>query len=136
MSKSQPSFLFVDDDAYSREVLQVILGKVMGYTDVIAFEDSKDFMERLKNLPRIPDVIFLDIQIQPLDGYEMLKLVRSDPTYQNSKVVALTASIMPSDVAHLQQVGFDGLIGKPLVHKIFPGLLRKLLAGEGIWYIP
>ena len=43
---------------------------------------------------------------------------------------------MPSDVALLQQAGFDGLIGKPLVHKIFPELLHKILAGGPIWYIP
>ena len=93
-------------------------------------------MERLKALPEKPDIIFLDIQVQPLNGYEMLKLIRSDPDYQDSKVVAVTANIMPSDVSHLQQVGFDSLIGKPLVHKVFPELVRKILAGEQIWYIP
>lgn len=128
--------MFVDDDAPSREVLKVILNRVAGYNRVELFEDSQDFMQRLHALPDAPDVIFLDIQVPPIDGYEMLKLIRSDPAYQNSRIIAVTASIMPSDVALLQQAGFDGLIGKPLVHKIFPELLHKILAGEPIWYIP
>lgn len=136
MTDQAPLFLFVDDDAPSREVMKVILNRVMGYNRVELFEDSQDFMERLRALPGTPDVIFLDIQVPPVDGYEMLKLIRSDPAYQNARIIAVTASIMPSDVALLQQAGFDGLIGKPLVHKIFPELLHKVMAGEPIWYIP
>ena len=136
MTDAQPSFLYVEDDAFSQQVLRMILTRVMGYSKLTEFEDSKDFMERLKALPEIPTIIFLDIQVQPLNGYEMLKLIRSDATYQASKVIALTASIMPSDVVMLQKVGFDGLIGKPIAHKLFPGLVQKILAGEPVWYIP
>ena len=136
MAEKQPSFLYVDDDAFSRQILQMILVRVMGFSDLTLFEDSQNFLERLKALPQIPEVIFLDIQIEPIDGYEMLKLIRGDEALQHCKVIALTASIMPSDVAHLQQVGFDALIGKPIVHKMFPDLLKKVLAGEQMWYIP
>jgi CheY-like chemotaxis protein len=136
MPDLQPSFLYVDDDAFSRQIMQTILGRVMGFTHLTLFEDSANFMERLKTLPKIPDIIFLDIQLSPIDGYEVLKLIREEPVFDQSKVIALTASIMPSDVSHLQQVGFDGLIGKPLVHKVFPDLVYKLLAGEQLWYIP
>jgi hypothetical protein len=40
------------------------------------------------------------------------------------------------DVARLQEAGFDGLIGKPLAHKVFPRLLEQIMNGEAIWYIP
>ena len=136
MIDTQPAFLYVEDDIFSQQVLAMILTRIMGYSKLTQFEDSKDFMERLKALPEKPNIIFLDIQVQPLNGYEMLKLIRSDADFQDCKVVAVTANIMPSDVSHLQQVGFDSLIGKPLVHKVFPELVRKILAGEQIWYIP
>lgn len=136
MTDSQPSFLYVEDDAFSREVMQMILERLMGNSQIYLFDDSVDFIKRLKALPVIPDMIFLDIQLAPLDGFEMLKLIRQESAYNASKVIALTASIMPSDVTHFRQVGFDGLIGKPLVHKVFPELVRRLLAGERLWYIP
>ena len=136
MTDKEPLFLFVDDDLPSREVMQVILERVMGYSQVAMFGDSHDFLARLQALRAVPAVIFLDIQVAPIDGYEMQKLIRSDPAYQDTQVIAVTASIMPSDVALLQQAGFDGLIGKPLVHKVFPELLQRILAGESIWYIP
>ena len=136
MIDKQPAFLYVEDDIFSRQVLEMILTRIMGYSKLTLYEDSKDFMERLKALPEKPAIIFLDIMVQPLTGYEMLKLIRSDPELQECKVVAVTANIMPSDVTRLQQMGFDSLIGKPLVHKVFPELVRKILAGEQVWYIP
>jgi CheY-like chemotaxis protein len=136
MIDKQPSFLYVEDEIFSRQVLEMILTRIMGYSKLTLYEDSKDFMERLKELPEKPAIIFLDIMVQPLTGYEMLKLIRSDPELQECKVVAVTANIMPSDVTRLQQMGFDSLIGKPLVHKVFPELVRKILAGEQVWYIP
>jgi CheY-like chemotaxis protein len=93
-------------------------------------------MTRLQALPQVPDVIFLDIQIRPLNGYEILSQLRADPAYQSVKVIALTASVMVQDVARLQETGFDGLIGKPVAHKIFPRLLNDIFAGEPVWYIP
>ena len=131
-----PSFLYVEDDEASRQVLEVIMSKVMGYDDLTFFENSTDFMARLKALPAIPVVIFLDIQVRPLNGYQMIELIRADQTYQNTKIIAITSSVMASDVAELRKAGFDGMIGKPLVLKMFPGLLRKILSGGEVWYIP
>ena len=136
MSTKQPHFLYVEDDPHSREVLQMILKKVMGYQHIHFFENSENFMDRLRSLPQVPDVIFLDIQIRPQNGYEILTQLRADPAYQSVKVVALTASVMVQDVARLQETGFDGLIGKPVAHKVFPRLLNDIFAGRPVWYIP
>ena len=136
MTTEQPHFLYVEDDPHSREVLQMILTKVMGYTQIHFFENSEDFMTRMQDLPQVPDIIFLDIQIRPMNGYEILTLLRADPIYETVKVVALTASVMVQDVARLQEAGFDGLIGKPVAHKVFPRLVNDIFAGEPVWYIP
>ena len=136
MTDEQPHFLYVEDDPHSREVVQMILTKVMGYTQIHFFENSEDFLNRLNSLPQVPDVIFLDIQIRPMNGYEVLALLRTNPIYDTVKVIALTASVMVQDVARLQAAGFDGLIGKPIAHKVFPRLLKDVFEGEPVWYIP
>ena len=51
-------------------------------------------------------------------------------------IVAMTANVMSYDIEQLQQAGFDGLIGKPVVRRIFPQLVERLLAGESVWYVP
>ena len=136
MSNPQPHFLYVEDDMRSRKVVELLLSRVMGYEHVTTFEDSANFMERVRALPTIPDVIFLDVQIKPHDGYAMINMLRSDPTYQKATIIAMTANVMSHDVEQLQQVGFSGLIGKPILKENFPDLVKKLLAGESVWYIP
>jgi len=136
MNDAQPCFLYVEDDLHSREVVELLLTKIMDFKQIDFFESSDNFMERLGALPKIPDVIFLDIYIRPTNGYELLKMIRNDPNYQNTLLIAVTASVMSSDVAQLKEAGFDGLIGKPIVHKVFPRLINNILSGEPVWYIP
>ena len=136
MNHVQPHFLYVEDDMSSRKVVELLLTKVMGYRHVTIFEDSVNFMERVRALPQAPDVIFLDVQITPHDGYEMIKMLRSEPDYQQATIIAMTANVMSHDVEQLQQVGFSGLIGKPVLKENFADLVEKLLSGEPIWYVP
>ncbi len=132
---TEPSFLYIDDDPISREVLKILLETVMGFEQVRYFADSRDFMERLRALPMVPTVIFLGIEVTPHNGYEMLAAIRQDPRYQETKIIAVTAYVMVSDVEKMKAANFTGLISKPIIHRIFPDLLQKILAGEPVWYI-
>ena len=136
MDNHEPHFLYVEDDGMSREIFEVLLKEILGYSHLTVFEDSANFMERLNALPTNPNVFFLDIQIDPHDGYEMLKMLRSDPNYHDATVIAMTANVMSYDIEQLRQAGFDGLIGKPIMQRVFPQLVEKLLSGESVWYVP
>ncbi len=129
------SILYIDDDTISREVVKIILEKIMGFEQVAYFEDSRNFMEKIQNLPTVPAVIFVALQVKPVDGYEMLATIRRDPTYDDTKIIAVTAYVMVGDVERMQKAGFTGLISKPIIHRIFPALFNKILAGESVWYI-
>jgi CheY-like chemotaxis protein len=136
MAPQQPKFLYVEDDPMSREVLRILILRVMGYKDLTLFDSSDKFLEKLRAVPYIPDVIFLDIQMSQHDGYELLQMIRAESAYKDSKVIAMTANVMASDVQGLRKVGFDGLIGKPLLKDVFPDLLKRILDGESIWFVP
>jgi len=62
-------------------------------------------------------------------------MLRNDPEFKGSKVVALTASVMSEEVARLKRSGFDGAIAKPLNIDAFPGLISRIINGESVWYI-
>ncbi len=136
MSRSTPSFLYVEDDASSRRIVEVLLCRIMGFSAVAIFENTVNFLANVRALPISPDVIFLDIQTRPYDGYEVLRLLRGDGTYEAAIVIAMTANVMSHDVELLKKAGFNGLIGKPLLNDTFPQLVEKILAGESIWYVP
>lgn len=131
-----PVFLYVEDDMLSRKVVDTILTRVMKFNHLTVFDDSHDFATRLKDLVDIPDIIFLDIQIGPIDGYQMLQIIRDMPDYQDATVIAMTANVMSHDVEQLKSAGFDGLVGKPLLSNIFPKLVEKIIANEPVWFVP
>lgn len=130
------SFLYVEDDDMSRTVMQYMTKLLDAEPTVIIWEDSSDFLDRLRALDAVPDIVFLDVQIGPIDGFEMLQQIRGEPAYTNVPVIAMTASVTSSEIEDLKQAGFDGLIAKPVRKKLFAELIKRILDGESIWYVP
>lgn len=126
--------LCVEDEARSRRVMQLLLSGRLGINTIL-FENSENFQELAEALDPKPNLVFLDIHIEPLDGFEMLKILRQSPAYAKIPVIALTASVMNEEIQQLQLAGFDGCIGKPINIDSFPKTLEAILAGETIWQI-
>jgi CheY-like chemotaxis protein len=135
MNLDQIGFLYVEDDLLSREIMQMMMQNLLGIQKLTVFSDSTDFIERVRALAAKPDVILLDIHVKPHNGFEMLDMLRADPTLRSTKVIALTASVMNEEVQRLRTSGFDGAIGKPLSIQTFPALVTRIVKGETVWHI-
>lgn len=131
---TQPVFLYVEDDALSREIMQMMMGG-LGYNQLTIFPDSENFLARAEALTPRPDVILLDVHVLPYDGFEMLDMLRSSPVLADRTVIAVTASVMNEEVSRLRTVGFNGAIGKPLDFDAFSDLIDRVLRGEEVWYV-
>ncbi len=129
------SFLYVEDDPRSRQVMELIMTKAMKAQNLVMFADSTDFIPRVKAVAKRPNVILLDIHVEPYDGFAMLRMIRQDPELQQARVIALTASVMNEEVEEMRARGFDGAISKPLSVSLFPGLMERIVAGEAVWHV-
>ena len=135
MNSQQPILVYVEDDEASIFVMKMVVERVMGLPELYVLKSRADFVQQVKGLGVVPDVFLLDIQMKPYDGVELLAMLRSDPQFINSKVVALTASVTNEEVSLLKSGGFDGAIAKPLNIDVFPDLITRIIDGEQIWYI-
>jgi CheY-like chemotaxis protein len=129
------TFLYVEDDPRSREVMKLLMTKAMRVKNLIIFEDSANFNSRLKDLQQRPDVFLLDIHVLPYDGFGMLNMIRQNPDLKEAKVIALTASVMNEEVDAMRAKGFDGAIGKPLSMSTFPRLIERIVMNEPVWHV-
>ena len=102
---------------------------------LICFHDSQNFLSRVKALPCRPSLFLLDIHIPPLDGFELLRILRNEPHYARVPVIALTASVMNEEVQQLRLAGFNGVLAKPVDMQAFPNFVERILAGEHLWRI-
>ena len=135
MNSQQPVLVYVEDDEASILVMKMVVERVMGLPALHVLQSRADFVLQAKDLGVVPDVFLLDIQMKPFDGVELLSMLRADPHFKCSRVVALTASVTNEEVSLLKSGGFDGAIAKPLNIEAFPGLITKIMNGESVWYI-
>lgn len=129
----EPVFVYIDDDPASRLVMEILLQKRLGYRVVHILPDSADVIARLDAIDPPPTIFLLDIHMAPLDGFEVLALLREHPRYQGATMIALTASVMAEEIGRLREAGFDSMVAKPVKQDTFPELLRRILAGEKLW---
>lgn len=127
------NYLYVDDDSLNRDVMETLLVEMIGVGSLVMFEDSADFLSRLIQLEPVPDLILLDIQVKPHDGYEMLAMVRSIEKFRSASVIAVSAGVLSKEFERLVEAGFDGALSKPLDVSVFPDLIGRLEQGENVW---
>jgi len=80
-----------------------------------------------------PDVILLDINLPDISGFEVLKVLRSDPATAQIPAIALSANAMPRDIKNGLQAGFLSYMTKPIRVNEFMDALDAALefAGRG-----
>ena len=135
MNSQQPVLVYVEDDENSILVMRMVVERIMGLPKLHVLQSRVDFIQQVKAIGVLPDIFLLDIQMEPYDGFEILSMLRSDPQFETSKVIAVTASVTNEEVALLKGGGFDGAIAKPLNIEIFPELIARVIKGEQVWHI-
>ncbi len=135
MNPQKPILVYVEDDENSIFVMKMVVERVMKLPTLYVLQSRADFVQQVKGLGVTPDVFLLDIQMKPYDGVELLAMLRKDPQFKYSKVIALTASVTNEEVSLLKSGGFDGAIAKPLNIEVFPDLIARIINGEQVWYI-
>jgi len=113
----------------------MILVKRMALQNVTILENSLNFQTVVSTLDPKPNLIFLDIHMQPHDGFEMLAMLRQLEWSRHIPIIALTASVMSEEIQQLRTAGFSGCLAKPIDLQTFPETFNQILAGKTIWRI-
>jgi two-component system cell cycle response regulator DivK len=123
--------LVIEDDPNSLIVATDFL-QMAGVRYVHSRTSGWQGLKLAESLPQL-DLILLDIQLPHEDGYAILVRIRDNPKFRDTRVVAVTANVLPQDEVRTRAAGFDGFIGKPLDFDRFPHQIRAILRGEPVW---
>lgn len=121
--------LIIDDNDVSIEVLQQALRSIgASFTSLTRPEDLTPIRDKLDDF----DIIFVDIVMPRVDGYEVLhqlkKLVKP-----GTPIVAHSVHINELDIARVE--GFDSFLAKPIEMDHFENQVARILAGEQLWEV-
>jgi two-component system cell cycle response regulator DivK len=75
-----------------------------------------------------PRLILMDLQMPGMDGFELTRRLKGDPSTQAIVVVALTAYAMKGDEERARAAGCDDYVAKPIDTRTLPALIARHLA--------
>src|SRR5581483_5580253 len=105
-----PRILIADDHETNRDILVTRLG-MHGY-ELIQAADGEETLHAAR--AHLPDLILLDIMMPKLDGIEVCRRLKSDPTLPFMPIIMVTAKSDPKDVLAAFDAGADEYLGKPI----------------------
>jgi len=73
------------------------------------------------------DMVFMDIFMPEMDGYEATKLIKASDKYKEHKIpiIAVSASAFEEDIKNAKNAGIDDFLAKPIESEKLKGLLNK-----------
>ena len=101
--------LAVDDERHIVRLVEVNLQRA-GY-EVVTAHDGREALEKIKS--ENPDLVVLDVMMPYMDGFEVLKNLKADPSTAEIPVIMLTAKAQDADVFRGWQSGVDCYLTKP-----------------------
>jgi PAS domain S-box-containing protein len=116
--------LYVEDLVDSQILFKVQM-KELKYIDfAVSFEAALPLLEQKKY-----DLIVIDINLQgEYNGLDALRIIRKMPGYENVKIIAVTAYVLPGDKEKFIAAGFNDFISKPIMREKLVDSFEKMMA--------
>jgi PAS domain S-box-containing protein len=120
-----PKILIVEDNKINMLLTKTLVKQII--PDCIIFEstDGQKALEQVLGTP--PDIIFMDIQMPIINGYEATKKIRKIKGLENTIIIALTAGTILGEKEKCLEVGMNDYVPKPIVKKTLEDILEKWL---------
>jgi CheY-like chemotaxis protein len=121
------TILFVEDIEINREIVLALLEPTQVSIDCA--ENGVQAVQMFCKNPEKYDLIFMDVQMPEMDGYEATRQIRSLnlPQGKTVPIVAMTANVFKEDVQRCHDAGMNGHLGKPLDIDDVVGTMRQYL---------
>jgi CheY-like chemotaxis protein len=113
------------------EINREIVISLLEFTNIAidCAEDGKEALRIFEDAPERYDLIFMDVQMPVMDGYESTRRIRSldSPRAKTVPIIAMTANVFREDIERCLEVGMDAHVGKPIMMEELTGVLQKYL---------
>jgi two-component system cell cycle response regulator DivK len=105
--------LVVEDNLDNRRILVYRLKRI-GDFDIVEASNGQEALDAVQQ-PPLPDLIFMDLKMPVMDGWEATKRIRQLNLGKHIPIIALTAQAMAGDEQKALASGCDDYLAKPIV---------------------
>ncbi|XDD48481.1 response regulator [Leptospira sp. WS39.C2] len=105
----------IEDDVVTTFLIKTLMEKFSFATEILTFQNGAVALDALNHSGTYPDLLFLDLNMPIMNGWEFLDQIKGDRNYSQIPIYILTSSIDPADKSrshHFPNV--KGYLVKPL----------------------
>jgi len=119
--------LLAEDVEINREIVQALLEPTQ--LEIECAENGAEAVRMFSEAPDKYDLIFMDVQMPEMDGYEATKRIRvlDNPRARTIPIIAMTANVFREDIEKCLASGMNNHVGKPLDFEEVMNRLRSYL---------
>lgn len=134
-----PPLVIAEDNADDLFFLRRLLAKAGVKNPIVTFNDGAtaiEFLDRLARAPsapaELPCIVFLDIRMPIVQGFEVLSFARKLPRFDGLRIVMLSSSDHPADKKRANDLGANGYFVKLPPAEVLSAVVRGTYAGPGV----
>jgi CheY-like chemotaxis protein len=113
MSDKDILIFLADDDEDDRLIFEEAISEISGLIRLVKAQDGIKLLQMLTESIKLPDIIFLDLNMPFQSGKETLKAIRANKQYHHIPVVIYSTSANPADIEETFQSGGSLYLEKP-----------------------
>lgn len=107
---TKPLSLLIEDDVLNRKLMQDVLSLLF---DVLTAANGEQARASLQM--QVPDIVFLDLQLPDVDGFDLLRDFNRRPDLKDVPLVIISAHAMQNSIDRAEQIGCSEYVIKPIM---------------------
>lgn len=129
MSKIDLTYI-LDDDKIFVFVLKKVIAKNNNFDAIMDFKNGEDVLSLLENESNLPNLIFLDLNMPIIDGWQFLEKIEKLHYKDKLNIFIMSSSIDKSDIEKSKKYStVKDFISKPINNDKLNQLLKKIVVG-------
>ncbi|GAB4031226.1 response regulator [Spirosoma jeollabukense] len=121
-----PAVWFVDDDEDDRLFVRSAFEDIGPAVTVLTLNNGEQLLAELKDCGGLPKLILLDLNMPGLNGFDLLRQLRSTPSFTHIPVVIFTTSSNEPDRQKSLTAGANGFLTKPTTYEDLSRMAQSL----------
>ncbi|TGL62487.1 response regulator [Leptospira jelokensis] len=118
MMNQLPKVFLIEDDLVTTFLIKTLMEKFSFASEIYTYPNGADALDALQQSKIFPDLLFLDLNMPIMDGWQFLDAIQNSPLLSKIPTYILTSSIDPNDKSKSEAFpNVKGYLTKPLVLK-------------------
>ena len=123
LNNKKLKIIIVEDNKVNMLLLKTILKNLEIHATIFEVANGKDAVNQFDTIQ--PDLIFMDIQMPIMNGYEATRIIRTLPSGTNVPIIATTAGTEKEEKEKCIAAGMNDYISKPIIKGVIEEIISK-----------